>query len=252
MKLEVKNLSFSYNKKDLILDNINLEINEGNCVGVLGKNGVGKTTLMKCIINLIKNYDGDILLDNKNIKDIDLKTKSKIISYVPQHTEFSYSTVFDSILIGRKPYFDVEAKEEDLNLVSKVIRELDLEELAFRNVNTLSGGEKQKVSIARALVKEPKLLYLDEPTSNLDLKNQIEVLKLINNIAKNNQIIILLNIHDINLAFHYLDEFIILKNSKLINHCSIEDINEEDLNKAFDINCDIKKINNYKYIVINE
>ena len=252
MSLEVKNLSFSYESNNKVLDNINFKLNDGCCVGVLGKNGVGKTTLMKCIINLIKNYEGNVLIDNKDIKTINYQEKSKLISYVPQNTDFSYGTVFDAILIGRKPYLDNNNKNSNLKIVEEIITELGLNDIAFKNANNLSGGQKQKISIARALAKEPKILYLDEPTSNLDLKNQIEVLKLIKKIAKEKNIIVLVNIHDLNLAFHYLDEFIILKNSQVISISNINNIKEEDINNAFEIKCHIKEIDNKKYIVVEE
>lgn len=250
--LEVKNLSFSYDKKDLVLDDISFNIQDHKLVGVLGKNGVGKSTLMKCVIGLLKSYNGEIIIDGKNVKSLSLNECSKLIGYVPQQVEFSNSTVFDSVLIGRRPYFKFDARDEDLQIVNDVLHQLHMEDLAFKNINNLSGGERQKVAIARALVQSPKLLYLDEPTSNLDIKNQIDVLNLIREITIVKDIICIVNIHDLNLALRFFDSLIILKDSKIIKNTADEDLTSQDIEGAFGIKVDIVEINNKKNIIIKD
>ncbi len=250
--LEVKNLFYSYNGKDRVLEDINFKTDDSSLVGILGKNGVGKTTLMRCIVSLVKVKEGEIYLDGINLNSLKLKEKSRLIGYVPQNIIFSDATVFDSILIGRRPYFGFEAGKTDLEIVNSIIEDLKLKDLAFKNVNNLSGGERQKVAIARALVKEPKLLYLDEPTSNLDIKNQIEVLGLIRRIAKKRKITVLVNIHDLNLAMHFFDSLIILNDNKIIKTTIPEKLEAEDLSEAFGIEASIVTIDDKRHIILKE
>ena len=248
--LEVKNLSFSYDKKNKVLDDISFSINDGSIVGILGKNGVGKTTLMKAILGLNKGASGDILIDNVNLKGLKDSERSKLIGYVPQKIEFSNSTVFDAILIGRRPYFKLEPSSLDLKIVDEIINDLSLDKIAFKSVNNLSGGEMQKVAIARSLAQKTKILYLDEPTSSLDINNQIEVLDLITKVTKKSNLITLINIHDLNLALKYFDYLIILKDSKIIKDTSKDELTKDDIMDAFNVKAKIIEYDNKKHIII--
>lgn len=252
--LEVKNLCFSYNKKDQVLTDISFKANYGDCIAVLGKNGVGKSTLMKCIINNLKPQQGEIILDGLDISKLKSNKRAQLIGYVPQELSFANGTVYDAILIGRKPYFSYAVRDHDLDIVDEVIKKLHIEHLSFKNINDLSGGERQKVAIARALVQQPKLLYLDEPTSNLDIKNQLEVLDLVNELAHQENIIVLINIHNINLVVNYFTTMLLLKDGKVLKEVNKQnEITSEDIKQLFDINVDIVKSSNQeKYIILKE
>ncbi|MDC7954769.1 ABC transporter ATP-binding protein, partial [Fusobacterium simiae] len=207
MKLEIKNLSFSYKNKE-ILNNISFEVYSGTLLSILGANGAGKTTLIKCINGILKFKKGEVLIDEKNFNNKSLKEKSKIMSYVPQITSsFDIDlTVFDTVLLGRVPHKTFKFSEWDKQIALNNIKKLDLEKYLFSYVGELSGGEKQRVLIARALTQEPKILILDEPISNLDLKFQLETMKILKNLAKEENLIVTTILHDLNFAISYSDK----------------------------------------------
>ena len=176
--IEVRNLKFSYGK-NLVFDNINFSANEGEILSIVGPNGSGKTTLLKCI-NKILNPEGEIIVDDINLKNLKQNSLAKIISYVPQDGHnFFPQTVFDTVLLGRKPYINWGVSKKDIEIVSNYLNLMGIKKFALRYFNELSGGERQKILIARALATEARILLLDEPTSNLDLKHQYEIFRII-------------------------------------------------------------------------
>ena len=251
--LEVKNLCFKYDKKgDYTISNINFNINEGEIGVLLGKNGSGKSTILKSIVGILKKDEGQIILNNEDIDLIKKKDLAKKIAYVSQDVSFGSMSVYDSILLGRLPFFNTFASVNDHEAVKKVIEEMKLEDLALRNVLTLSGGERQRVAIARALASEPKLLIFDEPTSNLDINNEQLILTEACKIAKSKNIIVLMAVHDIHLALSYATKFLFIKSGKVIYDVSKEDVKEEMISKTFDMNVKIKKIDDESFISIGK
>ncbi len=210
--LDIKNLTFAYEKK-IILDNISFSLNEGEVGVLVGLNGAGKTTILKNIANIVKTKQGEIILDGKNKNDYKPNEYASKIAYVPQIINYESATVIDTILIGRIPMFYTPSKE-DYEKVYEVIEQLHIEHLAMENVQKLSGGEKQKIAIARALAGEAKLMLFDEPTANLDLKGQYETMSLIRSL-KEKGVSILISMHDINHALDVGDNFIVLKDKKV-------------------------------------
>ena len=176
MILSVKGLAFNYPGRS-VLRNISFSISKGELLAVLGINGAGKSTLLKCINNILKPCAGSVFINEDETKRLDRRERAKRIGYVAQRQESIKMTVFDAVLLGRKPYIKWEASKKDLAIVEDILSMLGLSGYAFRYLNELSGGELQKVVLARALAQKPKLLLLDEPTSSLDLKNQIETMK---------------------------------------------------------------------------
>lgn len=213
--LELRNISFSYGKK-MILDGIILSVQKGEIIGIIGPNGSGKSTLLKCM-NLILKARGEILLNGTKLYNLSVKEISRLISYVPQNVQtHSFPIkVFDVVLLGRRPYIRWNVVDRDLEIVADTFSMLDLEHLSMRNFNELSGGEKQKVLITRALVQEPKVLLLDEPTSNLDLKHQLEIMEILRNIAIEKELIVNIVLHDLNLAGRFCDRLILLHEGKI-------------------------------------
>ena len=252
MSLKVKDLSYSYNGKDIVLKDLNFSINQGECVAIIGSNGVGKTTLMKCILNMLKIEKNTVFVDEKDIKDISKKELAKTISYVPQNISFPNASVFESILIGRIPYINFTPNQDDLKIVDEIIKELNLSSFSFKSINQLSGGQKQKVAIARAMVQEAKLMYFDEPTSNLDIKNQIEIIKIMKKIASIDKKIVLMNLQDINFALRYFDKIMVLNDGKIEFFNSPNLLNEEILSKSFNVNIKLIKNDNQSFAYIDE
>lgn len=229
--LKISNLKFSYNNKKTVLDNINLELAPGEIGVVLGKNGAGKSTLFKCILGFVKPV-GIISYDDINLSSISRRERAKLIGYVPQELTFSNLTVFETILTGRLSHFGTFASDIDKEMVTKVMNDLEIDNLSNEIVDKLSGGERQKVAIARALVQEPKLLIFDEPTGNLDIQNEQLIFDLAKKISRERNIAILIAIHNLNFALNFGDKFFLMKDG-LIKYTGKEDIINEDV--LFDI-----------------
>ncbi len=249
MKLELKDVSFSYGKRP-VLESITMCVEEGEIVSIVGPNGSGKTTLLKCINRILKPK-GNILLDGVDLKKLKLNEIAQLMGYVPQSTMYSFpTTVFDVVLLGRKPYLGWSPSSKDLEIVSNVLSLLGLDNLILRNFNELSDGEKQKILIARALAQEPKLLLLDEPTSNLDIKHQLEVLSLIRNIAKKKKISAIMAIHDLNLASQFSDRIFFLRQGKIYDFGTPEAvITKENIKAVYGVNTIISWNSNKPHII---
>lgn len=235
MKLEIKGLNFAYDKSKLVLKNVSFSLDQGDILAVIGPNGSGKSTLLKCINNILSPNEGDISLDGKKIEKYSMRDLSKKIGYVPQIEQRGFpSTVFDTILMGRKPYISWEPSSKDLKIVSDIIERLDLKDLSMREINQLSGGQRQKVFVARALAQQPDILLLDEPTSNLDLKHQLEVLDIIKKEVENGRSAIIA-IHDLNMAVRYSDNLVMLKEGKVFASGGLEVINSKNIESVYDV-----------------
>jgi len=215
MSVEVQNLSFRYGKT-FVLKNINLRVTDGEVVSLVGPNGAGKSTLLKCINHIKKTFSGAIFVDGMELKSMQLNQISRMFGYVPQATAHSFpATVFDTVLLGRRPYLGWAVSPRCREIVYQTMISMELDHLALRQFNELSGGEQQRTLIARALVQEPKVLLLDEPTSNLDLRYQLEVLEHVAEIVKKRGISVIMAIHDLNLAAQYSDRIIFLKKGEV-------------------------------------
>lgn len=176
--LKCENLSFRYNKGGKnVLNSASLELGQGEIGIVLGKNGSGKTTLFKNILGIAAPESGSISFEHENLLNMSRRERARKIAYVPQDIQFGALTVFDSILMGRVAYFGLKASHEDYEAVEKIVTDMGLSDYAGRNVDELSGGERQKIAIARAMAQEPKLMVFDEPTGNLDIANEELILK---------------------------------------------------------------------------
>ena len=251
--LEIKNLSFSYLKKGQeTIDDISFNLDTKQIGIVLGKNGSGKSTLFKNILGIVSPKKGEISLNNEDLTKLSKIQRAKRISYVPQEINFGSLSVYDSVLSGRLSHFGFIPSYEDEKKVNEVLEEMNLKHLALKNVNELSGGERQKVAIARALVQEPKLLIFDEPTGNLDIANEQLILKETRKLVQNKDISILISIHDLNLALDFGDKFFFLKDGKLIHEGNKEIFTKEVIKNTFGIDVEIGEINNKKVIYIEK
>ena len=242
MKISVYNLNFSYSGVN-VLNDICFKVNDNDFISVLGPNGSGKSTLIKCINRILKVKQGEILLDNRDVKYFDARQLAQIVSYVPQHTNNkNTSTVYEILEIGRSPYINWRLKATDREAIDKVIEDFRLQPFVQKKFSQLSGGEQQKIKIARALVQEPQVLLLDEPTNNLDLKHQVEVLSLLSNIVKTRGITAIMAIHDLNLAARYSLSVLLLSNGRIVDSGKpIDVINEQNVKKVYGVDVEIVK-----------
>ncbi len=209
--IEVKDLKFTYRNGNEVLKGISFDCEDDCVISLLGPNGTGKTTFLKCLCGLQKPTEGSIKVNGKDVTTLKGKELAKEIGFVPQTTPVSNMSVFDAILVGRKPYIEWMAREEDIDKVADIIASLGMEKLALRNLSEISGGEFQKVQIARAIVQEPSLIVLDEPTNNLDIANQHRTMHMIMDVVRSRKVCTMMTMHDINLAVHYSDKFIFFK-----------------------------------------
>ena len=248
--LSVENLTFRYSRQGApVLNGVNLELKQGEIGILLGKNGSGKTTCFKNILGILSPSGGSIRFDGEDLLKMPRRERARRIAYVPQDIHFGALSVFDSILMGRVSYFGLKASHEDYLAAERIMVEMHLEDFAQRNVEELSGGERQKIAIARAMAQEPKLMVFDEPTGNLDIANEQLILTEAKKLAREKGISILSSLHDLNQALFFGDKFFFLKNGVVKYAGGKEIVNESVIKDIFDVDVRIVEIENEKVIL---
>ena len=248
MILSVEELQFLYRNRK-ILNEIAFSIDEGEVVAILGPNGVGKTTLLKCLNRILHPKGGTVHIDGENLFDLGTMEIARLIGYVPQRVETGRLTAFDAVLLGRRPHVKWDVTEKDLKIVDSVFKLLSMEKLRLSYIDEMSGGELQKVAIARSLVQEPKVLLLDEPTSSLDLKNQVEILATIRQIVVQHRIAAVMTMHDLNQALRYADRFILLKGGKVHAQGGVEVITPQIIEEVYGLPVIIGEISGMRCVI---
>lgn len=217
MKLKVRNVIFGYSGTK-ILDDVTMEMNCSEVLGIVGPNGAGKSTLIRCINRILNPQDGKIMLDGTDITEMTRMEIARILGYVPQTSSHAFSTtVFDTILMGRRPHCGWRCSKSDVKKALEVLKLVGIEHLAMRDFDELSGGQQQKVLVARALSQEADILLLDEPTSNLDIRQQLETMEIIRNLVHEKGISAIMAIHDLNLAARYSDRILMMKGGRVFD-----------------------------------
>ncbi len=235
--LQIQALSYTIDKKQ-ILDTINCNFKAGNITAIAGANGAGKSTLLKCLLGIITNYEGTILYQGQNLRELNTQDKAKMIAYIPQRESPTFdSAVTDYIMLGRKPYIKWKASNYDKTLVQQTMQQLKIKHLANNRLKLISGGEYQKVALARALVQETDILLLDEPTSALDIKYQIEVMQILKTITKEKNVIVIIVLHELNLVSRFSDYLLLLNQGQVLGAGETSTIlNKKNITSAFDVN----------------
>lgn len=252
MKININNFSFSYHDKEIFQD-LNIDFKKGKFHGILGLNGSGKTTLLKAIIKLLNCKDDSIYHNKEDINHIKRNQIAKNISYVEQNSaNLPKLKVIEYINLSRYLYDDYNDK--DKVKVKKVINLLRIDDLKNKYINQLSGGELQKVLIARAIAQETKVIILDEPNSNLDPRHQIEIMNILKNLVKENNITIISTLHDINLALTFCDEVLLINEEEIIQGETQNILNKENIKKFFKVDCCFvtNPLSNNPYIILGQ
>ena len=248
--LKIKNLSFKYKKSSApVLCGLDLTLNVGEIGIILGKNGAGKTTLFKTILGILSPDKCEMSLCGKDLLKLTSRERALVIAYVPQDIRFGSLSVFDSVLTGRVSRFGFKASDSDYDEVEKILKSMNLFEYAHRNVETLSGGERQKVAIARAMAQEPKLLIFDEPCGNLDMGNEYLIMEEAKKLSREKNVSILCSLHDLNGALSFGDKFFFMKNGKIEHSGNKDIVNSEVIKDTFDVDVKIIEYENQKIII---
>ncbi len=238
--IKVNDLSFSYGSRQ-VLSEISAHWEQGDLISLIGENGSGKSTLLKLLCGIFKSDEGQILIKGKELSSRNLKERSKLISYIPQSSSPDGGIcVYDFILMGRKPWFGWQDSHRDRERVFQTMEQFSMEKMAMRKMGELSGGERQKVYIARALIQDTPIILLDEPTNNLDIRFQIELMEILSKESTTKGKLIIMAVHDINLALRYTDKVLMLKNGKIISKGSVHSaLNEKAISSTMSISSEI-------------
>ena len=250
--MQVKNVCFRYKGSPEVLKDVSFDMEPGKFLAILGNNGVGKSTLLKCFNHILKPDSGEVLLDGENLLKKPTREVAKRVAFVSQGVPNTQMTVHDVVMLGRRPYMTWGFTEEDHIIVHDAMHRLDVEDMRGRFLSQLSGGEKQKVMLARALAQQPKVLLLDEPTSALDIQNQYGVLKMVRDICHKDGIIAAVVIHDLNLALRFCDRFLLLKDGQVYRHGDRCILDSEALKEVYGVDAKVVEIEGRHMVLVEE
>ncbi len=249
--LEIKDLYFRYSgRSPMVLQGTDLTLQDGEIGVLLGRNGSGKTTLFKNILGIRKPERGEIRFDGEDLLRMSRRERARRIAYVPQNIQFGALSVYDTVMMGRISYFGFRSGTDDAAAVRRILEDMRITDFAARNVEELSGGEQQKVAIARALAQEPRLLVFDEPTGNLDLANEQLILSEARRVAREKGISILTSLHDFNQALELGDRFFFIKEGRICHTGGAETVTEEVIREVFDAEVKILDVEGQKIVSI--
>ena len=250
--MEVKNLSFHYKGAQEVLKDVSFKMEPGQFLAILGNNGVGKSTLLKCFNHILRPDSGQVLLNGKDLLHISSREVAKQVAFVSQSVPNTQMTVHDVVMLGRRPYMQWGFTEQDHAIVHDAMDRLGVEQMRGRFLSQLSGGEKQKVMLARALTQQPKVLLLDEPTSALDIQNQYQVLRIVREICHKDNMIAVVVIHDLNLALRFCDRFLLMKDGRVYRHGDRSILDSTALKEVYGVDAKVVEIEGRHMVLVEE
>ncbi|WP_019177580.1 ABC transporter ATP-binding protein [Methanomassiliicoccus luminyensis] len=243
VQIAVNGVRFSYNSSE-VLSGVSMEAREGEIIGILGPNGSGKTTLLKCMNRALSPSSGTVLIEGKDHSKMSKKEIALQVGVVPQNGGVNFPfTVLDVVMMGRTPAlkrFEPET-EQDIDIVKEAMEKANVVHLAGRPVSDISGGEMQRVIIARALAQRPRIMLLDEPTLHLDINHQLDILDLIHSLAKKQKMVVIIVTHDLGLAARYCDHIVLMKGGSVQAAGAVPEVlTSDNMRKVFSIEAELQ------------
>lgn len=249
--LNVENLSFHYRSGPEILRQISFSLEEGQFLAILGNNGAGKSTMLKCFNQILRVEGGHVWMDGEDLLTMTHREVARRVAFVSQTIPSTQMTVHDVVMLGRRPYMRWGFTEEDHRIVHQAMDRLNLSAMRGRFLNELSGGERQKVMLARALAQQPKVLLLDEPTSSLDIQNQYQVLDIVRDICRTSSITAVMVIHDLNLALRFCDRFLLLKDGQVYRSGDSSILDRQALRDVYGVDAHVVTVEGKSVVLVD-
>lgn len=250
--LKVENLSCHYPNGPEVLDGVSFSVEEGQFLAILGNNGVGKSTMLKCFNKILTPDSGKVIMDGEDLLKMSLRDIARRMAFVAQTVPNTQMTVHDMVMLGRRPYMRWGFTEADHQIVHQTMAQLQIEELRGRFLSELSGGERQKVMLARALAQQPKVLLLDEPTSSLDIQNQYQVLQIVRDICHGQNLTAVVVIHDLNLALRFCDRFLLIRNGRVYACGGKEVLTRQALLDVYHVNAQVVDVAGQSVVLVDK
>ncbi|MEG1633028.1 MAG: ABC transporter ATP-binding protein [Oscillospiraceae bacterium] len=249
--LTVEALRFHYHHGPEILKQVGFSLDGGRFMAILGNNGAGKSTMLKCFNKILRADGGSVCLDGEDLLQMSNREVAQRSAFVAQGVPNTQLTVHDVVMLGRRPYMRWGFTEDDHRIVHEAMGRMGLLDMRGRFLNQLSGGERQKVMLARALAQQPKLLLLDEPTSSLDLQNQYQVLETVRGICRDTGITAVVVIHDLNLALRFCDRFLLLKDG-CVYRCGDESVlDREAIREVYGVDAEVLPVMGRRLVLVD-
>lgn len=250
--IEAKGICFHYKNCPVVLQNVDFQAEDGHFLAILGNNGAGKSTLLKCMNGILKPDAGSLLLDGEDLLTMPHRQVAQRVAFVAQTVASTQMTVHDMVMLGRLPYMGWSFSREDHDIVHAAMARLGLMDMRGRFLNQLSGGERQKVMLARALAQQPRLLLLDEPTSALDIRNQYQVLKIVGELCRTEGLTAVVVIHDLTLALRFCDRFLLMRDGQVYRCGGLEVLDKTALREVYGVDAEPVMVNGRHIVLVNE
>lgn len=250
--IEAKGICFHYKNCPVVLQNVDFQAEDGHFLAILGNNGAGKSTLLKCMNGILKPDAGSLLLDGEDLLTMPHRQVAQRVAFVAQTVASTQMTVHDMVMLGRRPYMGWSFSREDHDIVHAAMARLGLMDMRGRFLNQLSGGERQKVMLARALAQQPRLLLLDEPTSALDIRNQYQVLKIVGELCRTEGLTAVVVIHDLTLALRFCDRFLLMRGGQVYRCGGLEVLDKTALREVYGVDAEPVVVNGRHIVLVNE